>query len=520
MSRCLTARLLTAVCLTTGPCALLAQSAGSPEPAAGGPIHTPRLWNEEDLKGWALPVAGLGVVPGHMSPEQYYAIPVDNLRTYPVYHPDHEPPGYLDEIRRRGPQPLVDPAALDGKSEAEWIAAGREVFDQLDSWFFRTADPEVIAHFRSAESIDRTRDELNDRITEGGILPVYRWVVDHDGELKISLQSCGSCHSRIDEGNRLQAGGPPNYSLGDNDAVAKILQLVRDVPGVAPGEVFYASFGVPWLDDDVHAKYREAPGPEIGKLFSLPTGAPENATFDRINGSPFHTTRFTDLRGIRHRRFFDATATHRNRGPADVARYGILVETADISVFGEHAVGASLPAPKYRPEDAAMYALALFLWSTDRPVPEGPPNPLARRGEQVFEEEGCGKCHAPPHYTNNELVRAPGFRPDRDDPLYADLPIMRRRVGTDPGLALRTRKGTGFYKVPSLRGVRYRVLLGHSGSVKALEDWFDPRRLEPDYVPTGWRGPGVERRAVLGHEFGLDLDDEDRRALIAFLRTL
>ncbi len=507
---------LLAVLGSAAPPAALAQSA---EPSHV-PVHTPRLWDDAALRDWALPVAALGVAPAHMPAADYYALPVDNLRTYPVYHPDREPPGYLDEIRRRGPQPLVDPTALDGQPEAVWIETGRRVFDELDSWFFRTSDPDVIAHFRSAKSIDATRDDRNDRITADGILPVYRWVVDRDGVLNISLQSCGSCHHRIDDTGHLVPGGPPNYSLAENAAVSHILGLVRDVPGVAPGELFYASFGVPWLAGDVHERYRKAPGSEIGRLFSLPTGAPENTTFDRINGSPFFATRLSDLRGVRHRRFLDATATHRNRGPEDIARYGILVEVADTGVFGEHRLSEALPTERYRPEDAAMYALALYLWSTERPRPAAPPSDLARRGQAVFEAEGCHKCHSPPHYTNNELVRAPGFDPVLDAPPYRDLPIMRRRVDTDPGLALRTRKGTGLYKVPSLRGVRYRELLGHSGSVKRLEDWFDPARLEEDYVPTGWRGPGVERRAVPGHEFGLDLEPADKRALLAFLRTL
>ena len=60
----------------------------------------------------------------------------------------------------------------------------------------------------------------------------------------------------------------------------------------------------------------------------------------------------------------------------------------------------------------------------------------------------------------------------------------------------------------------------HNGSVATLEDWFDPRRLRDDYMPTGFRGVGVKTRAVKGHEFGLDLSAEDRKALIAFLRTL
>jgi hypothetical protein len=60
----------------------------------------------------------------------------------------------------------------------------------------------------------------------------------------------------------------------------------------------------------------------------------------------------------------------------------------------------------------------------------------------------------------------------------------------------------------------------HDGSCATLEDWFDPRRLRDDYVPTGFKGYQVERRAVPGHEFGLKLSPDDKLALIAFLKTL
>ena len=98
---------------------------------------------------------------------------------------------------------------------------------------------------------------------------------------------------------------------------------------------------------------------------------------------------------------------------------------------------------------------------------------------------------------------------------------MARSVGTDPTFALQTRKGTGFYKVPTLLGLWYRGPFEHNGSCATLEDWFDPRRLHEDHVPTGWKGPtGTRTRAVKGHPFGLDLSPEHRRALIAYLRTL
>ena len=60
----------------------------------------------------------------------------------------------------------------------------------------------------------------------------------------------------------------------------------------------------------------------------------------------------------------------------------------------------------------------------------------------------------------------------------------------------------------------------HNGWVATLEDWFDERRLLDDDVPTWFRGYGVKTRPVPGHEFGLKLSPPDKKALIAFLKTL
>ncbi len=97
---------------------------------------------------------------------------------------------------------------------------------------------------------------------------------------------------------------------------------------------------------------------------------------------------------------------------------------------------------------------------------------------------------------------------------------MRVSVGTDPNLALKTRKGTGYYKVPSLKGVWYRGRYLHDGSLTTLEEMFDPARLRDDYAPTGFMPPGEKTRAVPGHVFGMKLNEKDRMALLAFLRSL
>ena len=102
----------------------------------------------------------------------------------------------------------------------------------------------------------------------------------------------------------------------------------------------------------------------------------------------------------------------------------------------------------------------------------------------------------------------------------AEKSIIDRSVGTDPGLALKTRKGTGLNKVPTLRGLWYRQLFGHSGWVNSLEDWFDPKRLENDFKLTGWIGPEGSPRAVPWLAYGTYLSEQDRKSLIAFLKTL
>jgi hypothetical protein len=74
--------------------------------------------------------------------------------------------------------------------------------------------------------------------------------------------------------------------------------------------------------------------------------------------------------------------------------------------------------------------------------------------------------------------------------------------------------------VPSLKGVWYRGHYLHDGSVASLEEMFDPGRLSEAHKPGGFTPPDKPQRAIIGHEFGLKLTPEERKQLIAFLRTL
>ena len=193
---------------------------------------------------------------------------------------------------------------------------------------------------------------------------------------------------------------------------------------------------------------------------------------------------------------------------------------ADPLDFGPHRILTDQQRHiAFRYADEALYAIGMYLMSLEPPRnPDLAPPDVLARGEQVFRREGCANCHTPPNYTNGKLTVAEGWTPPPNHPNRDDiLPVS---VGTDPGLALRTRKGTGLYKVPSLRGLWYRPRLLHDGALASLEEMFAPARLNSDYVSKGWNPPGTTTRAIPGHRFGLALDADDKAALLAFLRSL
>lgn len=466
-----------------------------------------RVWTDKDLAEWATPVAGLNVRPGHFSEKEYYSVPPGEfLRTYPVYLPGREPAGYSQWIASRKPEPLLQPGA---RTKAAWIQAGKTVFREMDVLAVRSYDPDLMEIVRSAEALTKA----GGRPQPDGSIPGLRWVPTSKG-LAISVDDCGGCHSRVMQDGSLVDGIPLN---GTGNAVIGQLvsRFLRRVYSDSPAQWNWRSSAVPWVPGDIHASL---PGMEP-KDISLIFRAMVPGTFARFNGSPYFPTKVPDLIGVGDRRYIDHTATHRLRNIGDFMRYAALVGCCDSADFGSHRMFSDAQRKiRFRYPDEVLFALAQYVYSL-----QPPPNPNLHdarigQGQKVFTKEGCAGCHTPPLYTNNKLTLAEGFQLPNGHPLKADvLPVS---VGTDPGLALKTRKGTGLYKVPSLKNVWYRTLLGHDGSVTSLEEWFDPARLGEDYVPTGFKGAGLKTRAIKGHEFGLKLNADDKAALIAFLKSL
>jgi hypothetical protein len=483
----------------------------------------PRTWDEQALADLEVPLAVPSHSPKHISAEEYYRLPVRPIyKSYPGYRSDREPAGYMDWLRRQEPVILWDDAEHRPRleTEADWIAAGEIVFNA--GVLFFEAGTSSLEERRAFEAA------TGDIYDSKGAGPFSEYVIRERGKIEVADASCRECHIRLMPDGTLIKGAQGNRPIdrvayfGLAAEAAKADNRDRFLADAREGQ--RRSFAAPWLTPDPNARLEQMSAAEIEAVhFAIPPGVEA-----RQGTSPLSPAKLPDLIGIKDRRYLDASGLVQHRGIGDLMRYAALNQGMDmLARFGDfvpagdrRAVGGGFfeRSADARYSDEQLYALALYIYSLKPPPNPNPRDGLAVRGQRVFENERCGTCHTPPLYTNNTLVPAPGFTvPDHH---YARFEILRRSVGTDPTLTRTTRRGTGYYKVPSLKGVWYRGPFEHNGSVATLEDWFDPRRLRDDYVPTGWKGYAVTARAVPGHEFGLRLSAEDKRALIAFLKTL
>jgi hypothetical protein len=479
-----------------------------------------KTWDDAEVASSLVPLAQASASPVHVKADYYYRIPVRPIyKTYPIYAPGHEPAGYLQWLQQQEPE-TVEFDFSKFKTQEDWVKAGEVVFDAP---IFYESVPSF-ADVRNPEWYKR----VGPRLTKDHVMPFARYVIREKGKVEVGNVSCAECHTRVMDDGTVIKGAQGNFPFDRADAwtVRRVAEeKLKKAPGVDPVKqyriVVHAFYGAAWMAPDPVA---QAENMSIEELTAIRELTPPGV-MARAGSSIFFPPKIPDLIGIKNIRYLDATGLVRHRSAADMMRYAAFNQGADeLARYGDFSPFEPIygkdpePDTQDRYSDEQLYALAMYIYSL-----KPPPNPnkldaLALQGKKVFESEGCGVCHTPPLYTNNKLTPVEGFKPPADDIKKFD--VMPASVGTDPNLALKSRRGTGYYKVPSLRGLWYRGPFEHNGSVATLEDWFDPRRTRDDYVPTGFVGYGVKARAVKGHLFGLNLSDQKRKALIAFLKTL
>src|SRR5215203_995933 len=87
----------------------------------------PKTWDDDAIATLEVPSPQAGFTPRHVRSSYYYQIPVRPIyRSYPVYRPGKEPPGYKDWLRTRGPEIVFSEATL--QTPEDWETAGELVF--------------------------------------------------------------------------------------------------------------------------------------------------------------------------------------------------------------------------------------------------------------------------------------------------------------------------------------------------------------------------------------------------------
>lgn len=486
-------------------------------------LNIPRTYDDEAIASVELPLARADASPVQLRSDYYYAIGIRPVyKSYPIYAPGREPAGYLDKLKQQEPEVVFDLSKL--KTEDDWIKAGELVFEA----------PSAFGHILGIGDDLYVRDpawqrEVAPPLLANGVMPGMQYVIRKKGVVEIGILSCANCHSRVMPDGSLVKGAQGNFPFDrafawDFEHMPRWLGPLKT--GLARGAENLL-FGAPWMGaDDPMANIGSMSAKDIAAVHrAIPPGV-----VGRHGTNSALPAKIPDLIGIKDRKYLDATGLIRHRSIGDLMRYSTMNQDTDpfAKYLGKAPAEAlpfgivSLPKDpkKYangRYGDDQLYALALFLYSLKPPQNPNFFDKTAAAGQKIFEREGCGSCHTPPLYTNNKLTLASGFTPPPEHlKRYDILPVF---VGTNPDQALKTRRGTGYYKVPSLKGVWYRGPFEHNGSVLTLEDWFDIRRLGDDYVPTGFKG-ALPTRKVSGHTFGLTLTPDEKRSLVAFLKTL
>jgi mono/diheme cytochrome c family protein len=264
---------------------------------------------------------------------------------------------------------------------------------------------------------------------------------NEDGDLAVG-NTCAQCHASEDPRTGGLSATLANRWM--NIGAARLL-----VEGLTPGDL------PPELDSTTQGDWdRLGPGRS-----------------DVLSDGIFNPFAFPDMGGLADLPFLHHNANWYHRGTATLA---VRCETLFTTANGERS----------RIPRVLAWALAEYYRSLPPPPPlADEPSALADDGEALFLDSACVACHPPPLYTS-------------------DREVSVGEIGTNPDAGDSFARGSGLYRIPSLRGVGRTAPYLHHGAFPTLQEMFDPDREEP------------------GHEYGLDWSPADREALIAFLNTI
>jgi hypothetical protein len=222
----------------------------------------PKTWDDAAMATLEVALANPIGSPKHVSADYYYKIPVRPIyKSYPVYAPGHEPPGYMDWLRQEEPKVVwgVDPKtgakhAPPLLTEADWINAGELVFDAPIAF-----NEDGVTFLRDARNSEWYRS-VQPPLDMEGRLPFYSYVVRERGKVDLGEVACATCHTRvIPDGSTIkgaQGNFPFDRARAFNWRKARFaLEQVKDFER--------ALFAAPWLRPDAQASIDQMAVDEI-----------------------------------------------------------------------------------------------------------------------------------------------------------------------------------------------------------------------------------------------------------------
>jgi hypothetical protein len=186
-------------------------------------------------------------------------------------------------------------------------------------------------------------------------------------------------------------------------------------------------------------------------------------------------------------------------------------------------------------------------WIRTLPAPPFPPDridqELVDAGRQIYNQQ-CASCHAlgGARVGQSEPLSIIGTDPERALAFHDGIAKLMNTYGSGREWAFENFRSTGGYANSPLDGIWLRAPYLHNGSVPTLYDLLLPADQRPtqfyrgydvyDYERLGFVSSGPEAEAVGflfdttqrgngngGHGYGTELTEQERRALLEYLKT-
>src|ERR1044072_6251795 len=151
-------------------------------------LEIPKIWDDEEMRALELPLVNNEYTPTFVPADFYYRMSELKIyKSYPIYAPGKEPPGYIEWLKQQEPEIAFDPEKL--KTKEDWIKAGELVFN-------------APIFYNSVNSVAEVRDEAWYKrtgvpVTKDGLMPFSKYVIRKKGRIETGEFSCATCHTRV-----------------------------------------------------------------------------------------------------------------------------------------------------------------------------------------------------------------------------------------------------------------------------------------------------------------------------------